>query len=89
MDIRQDYGGHRSLSEISSGAAFPSHTPNLQGFKRLGEPKAAVESDPIDLLRFIERNFIPLNTMMERAGMSEMDIFHYFKLPYDAPPPEE
>jgi hypothetical protein len=34
--------------------------------------------------------------MMERAGMSEMDIyiktcdiFHYFKLPYDAPPPEE
>jgi hypothetical protein len=33
---------------------------------------------------------------MERAGMSEMDIynrtrdiFHYFKLPYDAPPPED
>jgi hypothetical protein len=31
---------------------------------------------------------------MERAGMSEReiydrtrDIFHYFKLPYDAPPP--
>lgn len=34
--------------------------------------------------------------MMERAGMSEMDIhrhtrdiFHYFNLPHDAPPPEE
>ena len=34
--------------------------------------------------------------MMERAGMSEMDIYHrtrniflYFKLPYDAEPPEE
>jgi hypothetical protein len=33
---------------------------------------------------------------MERAGMSEMDIyhrtrdvFHYFNLPFDAPPPEE
>jgi hypothetical protein len=34
--------------------------------------------------------------MMERAGMSERDIydrtrdvFLYFNLPYDAPPPEE
>ncbi|MCX6874308.1 MAG: hypothetical protein NTW21_10950 [Verrucomicrobia bacterium] len=68
--------------------------PNLSGFKRLGEPMAQVEYDPLDLLRFIERNFIPLNTMMERAGMSEMDIyhrtrdvFHHFKLPYDAEPP--
>ena len=64
--------------------------PNLKGFKRFGEPKAAVEYEPLDLLHFIERNFIPLNTMMERAGMSELDIynrtrdvFHYFNLPYD------
>jgi hypothetical protein len=70
--------------------------PNLKGFKRVGEPKAAVEYDPLDLLRFIERNFIPLNSMMERAGMSEMDIydrtkevFLYYGLPYDAPPPED
>ncbi len=70
--------------------------PNLQGFKRLGEPKAAVEYDPIDLLRFIERNFIPLNTMMERAEMSEMDIYNrtrdiflYFNLPFNSEPPEE
>ena len=68
--------------------------PNLKGFKRVGEPRAAVEYEPLDLLHFIERNFIPLNTMMERAGMSEMDIYHrtrdvflYFKLPFDAPPP--
>lgn len=34
--------------------------------------------------------------MMERAGMSEMDIYHrthgiflYFKLPFDSEPPEE
>ncbi len=68
--------------------------PNLKGFKRVGEPRAAVEYDPMDLIRFIEKNFIPLNTMMERAGMSEMDIYHrtrdifrYFKLPFDAGPP--
>ena len=47
--------------------------PTLSGFKRLGEPMAKVEYDPMELLRFIERNFVPLNTMMERAGMSEMD----------------
>ena len=50
--------------------------PNLSGFKRLGEPMAKVEYDPTDLLRFIPRNFCPLNEMMERAGMSEMDIYN-------------
>jgi hypothetical protein len=70
--------------------------PNIQGFKRLGEPQAAVEYAPMDLIRFIQKNFVPLNTMMERARMNEMDIylrtrdiFLYFKLPFDAPPPEE
>ena len=70
--------------------------PNLSGYKRLGEPNASVEYDPMDLINFIKKNFVPLNTMMERAGMSEMDIYNrtrdvflHFKLPYDAPPPEE
>jgi len=69
--------------------------PNLQGFKRVGQPKAAVEYDPMDLIGFIQRNFGPLNAMIERAGMSEMeiynrtrDLFRYFNLPFDAPPPE-
>ncbi len=69
--------------------------PNLSGYKRLGEPMAKVEYDPLDLLRFIPKNFMPLNEMMMRAGMNEMDIynrtrdvFHHFKLPYDAEPPE-
>jgi hypothetical protein len=51
---------------------------------------------PADLLRFIARNFGPLNAMMERAGMSERaiyersrEVFHHFHLPYDAPPPED
>jgi hypothetical protein len=70
--------------------------PNLSGYKRLGEPRAAVEYDPKDLLGFIMKNWVPLNLMMERAGMSEMDIynrsrdvFHHFKLPYDSEPPED
>jgi hypothetical protein len=57
---------------------------------------AAVEYDPMELIGFIQKNFGPLNAMMERAGMSEMDIYkrtrdisHYFKLPFDSPPPEE
>ena len=60
------------------------------------EPQAKVEYDPMDLLRFIPTNFAPLNDMMMRAGLSEMDIynrtrdvFHHFKLPYDLEPPEE
>ena len=60
------------------------------------EPMAKVEYDPLDLLRFIPKNFVPLNEMMMRAGMSEMDIynrtrdvFHHFKLPYDSEPPVE
>lgn len=67
--------------------------PNLQGFKRIGDPKAAVQYDPLDLINFITQNFGPLNAMMERAGRSEMDIYNrtrdvflYYKLPYDAPP---
>ena len=67
--------------------------PSLKGFKRVGEPKAAVEYDPLDLVRFIEKNFGPLNAMMERAGMSEMDIYNrtrviflYYGLPFDAEP---
>jgi hypothetical protein len=69
--------------------------PNLKGFKRFGEPKAAVEYELIDLLRFMEKNFAPLNAMMERAWMSELeihnmtrDVFHYFHLPCDAEPPK-
>jgi hypothetical protein len=70
--------------------------PNLKGFKRIGEPQAAVEYEPLDLLHFIEENFVPLNAMMERAGMSEMeiyertrDIFRYYGLLYNVPSPEE
>jgi hypothetical protein len=70
--------------------------PKFSGFKRLGAPSASVEIDSTDLLNFIRSNFGPLNLVMERAGMSERDIynrtrdvFHHYKLPYDVEPPEE
>ena len=69
--------------------------PDLQAYKRLGEPMAKVEYDPMDLIRFIQKNFGPLNAMMERAGMSERaiyqrtkEVFEHFHLPFDAEPPE-
>ena len=49
--------------------------PNLKGYKRTGEPTAAVKYEPMDLLRFIPKNWVPLNLMMERAGISEMDNY--------------
>jgi len=67
----------------------------LHDFAQHGAPQAAVEYDPMDLIGFIQRNFGPLKAMMDRAGMSEMeiynrtrDLFHYFNLPFDASPPE-
>jgi hypothetical protein len=55
-----------------------------------------VEYDPMDLINFLKKSFVPLNLMMERAGLSEMDIYNrtrdvflHYKLPCDAPPPEE
>lgn len=69
--------------------------PRLSGFKRVGQPQAAVEYDPMDLIRFIQKNFAPLNQMMESSGMSEMDIYNrtwdvflHYKPPYGAEPPE-
>lgn len=69
--------------------------PNLSGYKRAGERFARVEYAPMGQIPFIRKNFSPLNAMMKRAAMSEMDIydrardiFHYFDLPYDAPPEE-
>ena len=50
----------------------------------------------MDLLRFIGKNLMLRNAMMEHAGMSEMvicnrtrDIFHHFHPPDDSQPPEE
>ena len=55
----------------------------------------AVTCDPLDLIRFIKRDFMPMNLMCERAEISERGIFdrtkavfEYFNLPFDAEPPQ-
>ena len=40
--------------------------PDLQAYKRLGEPMAKVEYDPMDMIRFIQKNFGPLNAIYRR-----------------------
>ena len=54
----------------------------------------AVNCDPLDLMNFIKRDFMPMNLMCERAEMFERGIydrtkavFEYFGLPFDAEPP--
>lgn len=68
--------------------------PNISGFTRIGQPKAAAQYDPMDLIQFVQKNFVPLNLMMERAGMREMeiynrtrDVFLHYKVPFDSEPP--
>ena len=70
--------------------------PNLSSVKRFGEPLTCVECNPLEIIAFIQKNFGPLNLMMERAGMSEQaiyertrDVFLHYRLPFDAPPPED
>jgi hypothetical protein len=49
----------------------------------------------MDMIGFVRENFVPLNLIMERAGMSETDIYNrtrdvflHYKLPSDSEPPE-
>jgi hypothetical protein len=67
----------------------------LRAMQRAGQPQAAVTCKPLDLLNFIKNDFMPMNLMCERAGMSENRIydrtkavFQYFGLPFDADLPE-
>jgi hypothetical protein len=69
--------------------------PSINAMQVDGKTKVAVTCDPLDLLNFIKRDFMPMNLMCERAEMFERGIydrtkavFEYFKLPFDAPPPE-
>ncbi len=69
--------------------------PNLSSVQRLGEPLTCVECSPLEILAFIQKNFGPLNLMIEHAGMSELaiyertrEVFERYRLPFDAPPPE-
>ena len=68
--------------------------PSIEAMQVDGQTEVKVTCDPLDLLDFLKRDFLPMNLMCERAGMFERYIhdrtkavFEYFGLPFDAEPP--
>ena len=68
--------------------------PSLDVMKVEGQTQVLIRCDPLDLLKFLNRDFLPMNLMCERAGMFEdrvfdrtKALFEYFGLPFDADPP--
>jgi hypothetical protein len=68
--------------------------PSLTAIKVKGNPVVAVNYDRLELLKFLKRDFLPMNVICERAGMFEDRIYHrtkavfkYFDLPFDVAPP--
>jgi hypothetical protein len=68
--------------------------PSITAIQVDGLTQAAVTCDPLDLIQFIKRDFMPMNLMCDRAEFSERGIydrtkavFGYFNLPFDADPP--
>ncbi len=68
--------------------------PSVETIQVDGQPNVAVTCDPLDLLNFIKRDFLPMNLMCERAKVSERGIydrtkavFEYFGFPFDGGPP--
>jgi hypothetical protein len=68
--------------------------PSLNTMQVEGQIQVLVRCDPLELLNFLKRDFLPMNLMCERAGMFEDRIFDrtkalfkYFGLPFDAEPP--
>jgi hypothetical protein len=67
--------------------------PSVNTMQVDGRTQVAVNCDPLDLLKFIKRDFMPMNLMCERAEMFERGIYgrtkavvEYFGLPFDAEP---
>ena len=68
--------------------------PSVNTMQVDGRTQVAVNCDPLDLITFIKRDFLPMNLMCERAEMFERGIFDrtkavfkFFGLPFDAEPP--
>jgi hypothetical protein len=62
---------------------------SFTALKRDGFAQVQVEYDPVELIRQVGQQFMPMNVMCERAGMTEAeiynlsrDVFHYFGFPY-------
>jgi hypothetical protein len=59
-----------------------------------GQSQVGVQHDPLELLRFLSRDFVFMNAICDRGEMFERliydrskAIFDYFGLPFDAEPP--
>jgi hypothetical protein len=68
--------------------------PSVNTMQVDGQTQTAVICDPLDLIKFINRDFMPMNLMCERAEMFEdrifdriKAVFEYYGLPFDAKPP--
>jgi hypothetical protein len=68
--------------------------PDVSTIQVDGQTKMSVTCDPLDLLNFIKRDFMPMNLMCDQAEMFERGIydrskavFEYFGLPFEAEPP--
>ena len=64
--------------------------PSINTMQVDGQVQVKVTCDPLGLLNFLKRDFMPMNLMGERAGMSERliydrtkAVFGYFNLPFD------
>jgi hypothetical protein len=68
--------------------------PEVSAMQVDGQTQMAVTCDPLELINFIKRDFMPMNLMCERAELFERGIydrtkavFGYFNLPFSAEPP--
>jgi len=68
--------------------------PSINVMQATGQVQVSVTCEPLDLLNFIKRDFLPMNLMCERAGMFEdriydrtKAVFEYFNLPFETEPP--
>ena len=60
-----------------------------------GQSNCVTEYDPLELVRFLAADFMPMNALCEQARVSERliydrskAVFEFFGLPYAAPPPD-
>ena len=68
--------------------------PSVNTVQVDGRTQVAITFDPLDLIKFMKRDFMPMNLMCDRAQMSERGIydrtkavFEYFNFPFEAEPP--
>jgi len=83
-DLRSEFLGSMVLSCL----------PSIDACKVDQKPITKIEYSPFDLADFVFAHFEAMNAMTDRAGMSLLqnyqrtkDVFGYFHLPFDAPPP--